>query len=245
MATMERWKAAQAYERGFWEGISRDIDKASDPGVDFYEWRAGQLRDLLAEVGRPELAEGQADVLEIGNGPVGVIAYFPARSRVAVDPLEDFYAADPKLAARRDPGVRYLAGMGESLPVDAEAFDLAIIENCIDHVRDMDAVMAEIRRALRPGGLLYLTVNTRTPPGWAMHRLLSGLRIDPGHPHTVTRGRVRRLVERADFQVLRFDVGSFREAWLQDLTSGAPRAVLKGLLGVSEFVVTTVARKPA
>src|SRR5437899_1747709 len=72
------------------------------------------------------------------------------------------------LAALRDPAVDYREGSVEALPCESGHYDLAIIENCIDHVRDMHAGMRELQRALRTGGALYLTVNCRTKWGFVI-----------------------------------------------------------------------------
>lgn len=243
MATLERWHTAQAYERGYWDAVSGQITQGERTRMGFYDWRARQLQAHLAELGMEHVAGGDSRVLEVGSGPVGLLTFLRASERVSVDPLEDFYASRPDLIALRDPGVRYLTGVGESLPVPTGHFDLVIIENCIDHVRDMDRVMQELRRAMRPGGVLYLTVNARTLWGYVVHRALSRLRLDPGHPHTVTRRSAVRLVGRNGFDVQRASASPFLAAWRQDLRGPSARARLKAALGVSEVLVTVFATK--
>jgi SAM-dependent methyltransferase len=53
-----------------------------------------------------------------------------------------------------------LIGTGESIPLGDESVDVAICCNALDHVRDAGAVLAEILRVLRPGGGLFLEVDT-------------------------------------------------------------------------------------
>lgn len=243
MATMERWRAAQTYEQGYWEGVSQEMRGGNDTRMDFYQWRADQLRDRLLRLGYLDLAAGEGRALEVGGGPIGLLNSLPGRDRVSVDSLEDFYSSHSELTAIRDPGVRRLAGVGEDLPAEDEHFDLVIIENCIDHVRDMDVVMRELRRVLRPGGLLYLTVNARTLWGYFVHRGLSRLRLDPGHPHTVTRRSARRLMEKHGFTLKLVEEASFLSSWRQDLRGPAAMTRLKGVLGVSEFMVSLYGAK--
>jgi len=95
---------------------------------------------------------------------------------------------------------------------------------------------------LRPGGLLYLTVNCRTPTGYWVHRLLSRLRLDPGHPHTFTPPKLRQMLERFGFEVLDLEVGSYVEARKEDQASASPKARLKARLGISEFLASALAR---
>ncbi len=243
MVTDTRWRAAQQYERDYWDGLARKMGAGLDYDLTFYQWRAQQLVKRLDEAGLSRLTDGSARIIEIGSGPVGVAGFFPASRRVAVDPLNDAYASNPQLSALRSAEVQYHTAPGERLPVEDAAFDLAIIENCIDHVRDTTAVMNEIRRVLVSDSVLYLTVNCRSRLGYPVHRALSRLRLDPGHPHTFTPNRLRRFIAHHGFELAALEVGSWLDAWRADLRSEARRDRIKALLGVSEYVATVLARK--
>ena len=245
MVTADRWETAQSYERGYWENFASQIVDGSVSQMDWYKWRADNLVAKLRDLKLGHLADGSARTIEVGCGPVGVSSYFPAAERVAVDPLEDFYSKNPVLSRLRDPRVQYRRGVGEALPCEDAQFDLAIIENCIDHVQDMDGVMRELTRVLRPGGTLYLTVNCRTKLGYVVHRALANLRLDPGHPHTFTPPRVSRMIESYGYRVLGTQVDSYLKALREDITSSEMRPRIKAVLGVSEFVTTAFAQKPA
>jgi SAM-dependent methyltransferase len=237
MVTSDRWKRAQDYEAGYWDRREKAAEVAAQAPA-WYGWRAEQLAQHLREAGFAPLADGSARILEVGSCPVGVARYFPARIRVAVDPLDRVYASNPGLAAHRSPEVTYVEGRGEALPCADAAFDLVIIENCIDHVQNMDAVMRELRRVLAPAGLLYLTVNCRAPMGYWVHRVLSRLRIDPGHPHTFTPERINRLFARHGYRVAhRWNQQEYAESRAADWRSASAKDRLKALLGVSEFAV--------
>lgn len=243
-ANGDRWQTAQEYERGYWNSRADQVARGASSQLDWYRWRAEQLQVRLQRLGLDKIVGGAADVLEVGSGPIGVATFFDAERRVLVDPLQDFYASNETLRVLRNPTAEYLTGIGEELPCGDAAFDLAMIENCIDHVRDVHGVMSELRRALRPGGILYLTVNCRAPMGYFVHRGLSRLRIDPGHPHTFTPERAKALVERFGFRILDVEVGSYEAARKADLASDSSRARLKARLGVSEFVTSIVAQLP-
>lgn len=243
MVTLTRWRKAQTYERGFWEDLAQQIATGSVSRLDWYKWRCQQLADRLRELGCAHLTEGDAHVVEVGCGPTGILPFFQAAERVAVDPLDRFYATNPILAPLRGPAVDYREGVAERLPCESNRYDLAIMENCIDHVQDVQAVMDEFQRVLKPNGVLYLTVNARTSWGYLVHRILSRLVIDPGHPYSFTPERVRALIESRFFRVIGFEVGSYPEARRADVRSPDIKTRLKGLLGVSEFVVAAVARR--
>lgn len=244
MVSEDRWKRAQAYERGYWEGVAGDIDAGRVDAFSWYGWRADELSRWLGECELGHLTDGTAKVLEVGSGPVGLVNNFPGAERVAVDPLSDQYSSDESTVAARDPEVDHRQGMGEALPCEDSHYDLVIIENCIDHVRDVDAVMEEIARALTPSGVLYLTVNGRTPWwGYWMHRALSRLRLDPGHPHTFTPARARKLLRGHGFEIKDIRVGSAWEAHRDDLMAEGLRPKLKSVLGVSEYLISLIATR--
>jgi SAM-dependent methyltransferase len=242
MVSPARWQTAQQYERGYWEGLAARIAAGSVSQLDWYRWRAEQLVNRLRTLGLASLVDGRARVIEVGSGPVGVVGFFPAAERVSVDPLESYYASNSTLVALRNAAVEYRQGSVEALPADSARYDLAIMENCIDHVRDVHAGMRELMRVIGAKGTLYLTVNCRTSWGFVAHRALSRLRIDAGHPHTFTPHRVQRLLRDHAFKTLDFDVGSYAAARREDLSASERRARLKGLLGISEFVVSAVAQ---
>jgi SAM-dependent methyltransferase len=243
MVGLGRWKAAQRYEQGYWARQAEQIAAGATSQLDWYRWRSDQLVQRLVRCGLGTLTEGAATVLEVGGGPVGVASYFPSSRAVLVDPLESFYGSNEVLRKLRNPRAEYASGRGESLPVESGAFDLAIIENCIDHVQDAQGVMRELGRALRPAGVLYLTVNCRSKTGYVVHRTLSSLRLDPGHPHTFTPPRVAALLRAHGFEPVDTEIGSYEAARREDLASPTRKARLKALLGVSEYVTSVISRR--
>lgn len=245
MADVSRWSVAQQYEQDYWRRSAGLIDDGSRPQFQWYRWRAQRLVERLDRLGLQHLTDGTARVVEVGGGPVGVVAFFPAAERIAVDPLSHFYASNPTLSRLQDANVLYCGSVGEALPCRTRRYDLAIMENCIDHVRDVNAVMGELSRVLNREGVLFLTVNCRTRLGFLVHRILSRLRIDAGHPHTFTVRRVAGLLRSSHFDILTLEAGSYTKAALADLRSPKLRDRFKAFLGVSEFLVTVVARRVA
>ena len=243
MATTQRWQAAQTYEKAFWADQSSEIGSGSIAQFDWYRWRAEQLTARFQRLGLDHLSNAESTVLEVGSGPVGLLSFFPGRERISVDPLNSFYAADPVLSARRSSDVVYRTGVGENIPCSTGSCDLVIIENCIDHVQDLHGVGRELNRVLRPNGVLYLTVNCRTAGGYYVHRAMSRLRIDRGHPHTFTPSRALAFVHRHGFQPLHHEIESPWAAYVADLRGPGLRTRLKALSGVSEHLMTLIARK--
>ncbi len=99
MASPARWQRAQRYERGYWESLATRIAAGSASQLDWYRWRADQLVLRLRALGLGALTEGRARVIEVGCGPVGVVGFFPAVERIAIDPLEPYYVTNPTLTS--------------------------------------------------------------------------------------------------------------------------------------------------
>jgi SAM-dependent methyltransferase len=65
------------------------------------------------------------------------------------------------LAVANHKGLRTIAAAAESLPLEDESFDAAILVSMLHHVADPAAALAEARRILRPGGRMAVMVFTR------------------------------------------------------------------------------------
>jgi SAM-dependent methyltransferase len=70
----------------------------------------------------------------------------------------------------------YMMADGSTLPLASHAFDLIFCNCVLEHVDDDRQALTEMHRTLRPGGLLYLTVDS------AEHNLTLGFleRLNPG-----------------------------------------------------------------
>jgi ubiquinone/menaquinone biosynthesis C-methylase UbiE len=81
-----------------------------------------------------------------------------------------------------------------AFPLDDSAFDLVLCAETIEHVRDVQLFLSEIRRVLRPGGELALTTPA-TPP--------LAVPEDPLSPHLrrFTRRSLRRVLGELGFVV--------------------------------------------
>jgi 2-polyprenyl-6-hydroxyphenyl methylase/3-demethylubiquinone-9 3-methyltransferase len=105
-------------------------------------------------------------VLDIGCGGGFLAEEFAALGCpvTGVDPSPVSVGAARAHAAGRGLGIDYRVGAGEDLPGPDAAFDVACCCDVLEHVSDVDRVISETARVLRPGGLyLFDTINrTRT-----------------------------------------------------------------------------------
>ncbi len=76
-----------------------------------------------------------------------------------------------KARARFGERVDFRLARGEDLPFDDGSVDVAVLNHIYEHVVDPEAVVADIHRVLRPGGLLYLGVGHRWQVIEPHHRL--------------------------------------------------------------------------
>lgn len=238
-----RWTKAQAYEQSFWQELAERIAAGTRDQLGWYSWRAEQLDHRLASIADADARRGR--VLEIGSGPIGIVNFLRWGDRCAIDPLEHFYKTKPALVSLRQPGVTYLDGTGEKLPFESGSCALVIIDNVIDHTYAPGRILQEIRRVLRPDGLLYLSVNVHRRWGAFLHTALAVLQIDRGHPYTFTSASLRRILRRHGFRVLTEEIGNYRAARTEDRKGPALRSRIKGWTGLSEFSHAVVCRAEA
>jgi arsenite methyltransferase len=99
-------------------------------------------------------------ILDVGCGPGFYVAALldrvgSAGMVVGIDVSADMLA----IATRRSEGhnnVRFHQTSATSLPVGDASFDAALSVQVLEFVEDVDAALAEVHRALRPGGRLVL-----------------------------------------------------------------------------------------
>ena len=106
-------------------------------------------------------------------------------------PVERITAADPSAVAlaraeRRLGGRATLVELspGAPLPFGDGAFELVLCAETLEHVQDVQSLLSEVRRVLRPGGTLALTTPAHGR-STGLRLLLSGLEgtFDPLSPH--------------------------------------------------------------
>jgi 2-polyprenyl-6-hydroxyphenyl methylase/3-demethylubiquinone-9 3-methyltransferase len=126
-------------------------------------------------------------VLEVGCGG-GILAESFAREGALVTGVD---LSRPSLAAARRHGassnvrIDYANAVGESLPFLDSSFDVVVSADFLEHVSNLDSVVGECSRVLKPLGLfLYDTINrtlrSRVVAVWLFERVI---RLVPKHTH--------------------------------------------------------------
>jgi len=130
-------------------------------------------------------------VLDLGCGDGRLSGEIDATELTAAD----VSATALERARRRLPVARIVELEPDApLPFDDGAFDLVLCAETIEHVRDVQLLLSELRRVLRPGGVLAATTPANLP---------LGRRPDPLSPHLrfFTRRSLRRVLGELGFEV--------------------------------------------
>ncbi len=147
---------------------------------------------------RAEREVGRGRLLELGAGS-GAFARVALRRGWQVDATE---VSTSGLDVLRTSGARVFAGdLAQAAYLD-EAFDCAVALEVLEHLEQPARTLAELRRVLRPGGLLLLT----TPSFAGLSRRGLGLRwrvIDPEHLGYFTVRTLRQALRAAGFAGVR------------------------------------------
>jgi 2-polyprenyl-6-hydroxyphenyl methylase / 3-demethylubiquinone-9 3-methyltransferase len=128
--------------------------------------RFGYFQRILTATLR--LDPAATSLLDVGCGG-GILAEDFARlgCRVTgIDPSEPSLAAARSHAAREGLDIRYEQAGGERVPFADASFEVVCCCDVLEHVPDVDAVIAEIARVLRPGGVFFYDTINRTFRSW-------------------------------------------------------------------------------
>lgn len=111
----------------------------------------GQIMKVRSKV----VPNASGDVLELGcGGGINMEFYDPARvtSFTGLDPSPELLAMSRAAAQARGMAADIQGGVGEGMPFADALFDTVVTTFTLCSVADQAAVLAEIRRVLKPGG---------------------------------------------------------------------------------------------
>jgi SAM-dependent methyltransferase len=134
---------------------------------DLHWWYRGRRRVIAEALGRMRLPADLA-ILDAGCGSGRNMVDLAEFGRVTGLEL-----ADASVARARQRGVgEVVQGTLDAMPFDTACFDLAVTLDVIEHLEDDHRALAELRRVVRPGGHLLVTVPAY-PRLWSQHDVVN------------------------------------------------------------------------
>lgn len=110
------------------------------------------------------------DIVEIGAGVGANFDYLPAGSRlIAIEPNLAMHPRLRQRAEERSIELEVITSSAASTPLPDASVDDILCSLVLCTVEDQDAVLAEARRILRPGGRLRVVEHVAAPP-WSPRR---------------------------------------------------------------------------
>ena len=144
------------------------------------------LREFVRSLGGAESA------LDVGCGDGGLTAELSAAQLTAADVSS---VALERARARLGPEARLVELEPDArLPFGDGEFDLVLCAETVEHVRDVQLLLSELRRVLKPGGTLAVTTPATRPLIRPPHPLSPHLRF-------LTRRSLRELLGELGFEV--------------------------------------------
>jgi SAM-dependent methyltransferase len=175
----------------------------SEPKMDFTEWAIGSVK-----------WQGDEVVLDVGSGPGRYYTALHARY-----PEIEYYACDLYVGmVQTHPSKNTLAlADAQRLPYPDATFDVVMANHMLFHVPDVERALRELRRVVKPGGLVMATTNSihTMPEFQALMRRAITLLSPPGtanvrvpgqHTDPFTLESGTRLFSRHFFAVVRYDL---------------------------------------
>jgi 2-polyprenyl-6-hydroxyphenyl methylase/3-demethylubiquinone-9 3-methyltransferase len=124
--------------------------------------RFAYFRDILTQ--RLGVDPRRLKVLDVGCGGGLLSEQFAAIgcTVTGIDRSAATIAAARAHAQAAGAPIEYRVASGERLPFDARQFDVVCCCDVLEHVDDMDTVIGEISRVLKPGGIFFFDTINRT-----------------------------------------------------------------------------------
>ncbi len=153
-------------------------------------WYRARRKILSSLISRNIILPADARILEIGCGTghnLSMLAKFGHVDAIEIDPAARAIAADRLGRSVGDAPLPMLAGIGEG------QYDLIALLDVLEHIDDDHAALIGIKRLLRPGGRLLITVPAHQWM-WSAHDIANH------HFRRYSKGQLQRVIDAAGFK---------------------------------------------
>ena len=204
-----RWQQAQKAELQYWRGSGTRTYRILNELVEHYSVVAEQIERFLPPKNGLDAVE--IGVWGLGIGFLAVHTHRHFQRIIGVEPLptENISVDDPApedYARTLQSRVQVVRSVGETLPFEGESFDVACCINVLDHTRSPTAILREIGRVTRRGGIFILGVHTKSlldRAGWRVLRALHARNpLYIAHPHIYSWNHLSAAVRAYGFSTL-------------------------------------------
>lgn len=138
----------------------------------FMEWAGRKHDSMLVERKRQLFAGLQGTVLEIGPGTGANLPHFPRDIHwIGIDPNPYMHDYLRKRAASLGIQVDIRRGLAEQIESAPESVDTVVSTLVLCSVHDLEGVLREIHRVLKPGGRFIFLEHVAAPKGTWLRRL--------------------------------------------------------------------------
>jgi SAM-dependent methyltransferase len=191
----KRWKQAQELEKQWWLRW-KDRNDMREVSQQMHEDAAHHIGLLQQHLKIPPFPR----VLQIGTGAQAFV-HCCKGSKFLLDPLSIFFKQN--FSELISPESNIVEGMGESLPFKNDSFDVIFYVQTIDHVDQPAATVREVLRIAKPGAAIMISGHVFSRFAALLHAVFGKI-VDPMHPHSLTSGRLKKLIIQPSMDKKRF-----------------------------------------
>lgn len=149
------------------------------------------------------LAASEGDLIDVGCGD-GILLDLLRREFGHRWRIKGFEISPGRAELARSRGHEVLADESGDVPAESSSFDIVASTHVIEHVPDDVTYATELRRLVRPGGLVYVETPVKLPGAWYFRRNpQAGWVLDPTHVREYrSAAAVNEVLERAGLEVV-------------------------------------------
>ena len=176
MTSTIKWRIAQKLELKWWQNYLKNKDVG-----EYLNWKKKYWSRFLEEIDLNIQSEQPKDILDAGCGPAGIFTILEDHKVTALDPLLETYDSQISHFSKTDyPNTHFIDAPIEALN-EEKRFDVIFCLNAINHVADIELAYDRLFSALKPEGLLVVSIDSHKY-GFLkrLFRLIPG---DALHPH--------------------------------------------------------------
>ncbi len=134
--------------------LARKRERSSD---DYFEFEAFQSSLVIRSLKKRGIAFSKMKILDVGSGRGGYASMLSDENAkvVSLDITREFFL--------KTKAVEFVQGDAARLPFKSDSFDFVFCSSLIEHVKDSDEMVNEIKRVLKRDRMCYLSF----PPFWS------------------------------------------------------------------------------